>query len=148
MVIADLAQPEAIYHQAPVPAAVVKQVPWSTPAYHRRIALSPFVALAMTGPQGLDCSPRGDAPGFARVANTRTLIMPDRRGNNRIESLRTIVRDPRVALVFLTFGSGTPFRVNGRAGMSAHSTLLASFTVKGQAPRAAHSLWPHPLHAQ
>ncbi len=86
-----------------------------TAHYRALIAASPFVVLATAGPEGLDCSPRGDGPGFVRVVDDRTLALPDRRGNNRVDSLRNIVRDPRVALLFLIPGSGTTFRVNGRA---------------------------------
>ena len=93
--------------------------------------------LATVGPEGLDCSPRGDRAGFVRVDGPRALIMPDRRGNNRIDSLRNIVRDPRVALLFLIPGSGTTLRVNGRAHVSADPELLASFAVEDKAPRTA-----------
>ncbi len=101
------------------------------------IQASPFVALATVGPEGLDCSPRGDLPGFVRIADPRTLILPDRRGNNRIDSLRNVVRDPRVALLFLIPGSGTTFRVNGRAMLSVDPDLLDSFAVDGKPPRTA-----------
>jgi PPOX class probable FMN-dependent enzyme len=93
------------------------------------------VALATAGPEGLDCSPRGDAPGFVRVLDERTHALPDRRGNNRIDSLKNVIGDPRVALLFLIPGSGTTFRVNGRAVISADPDLLAAFAVNGQAPR-------------
>ena len=108
-----------------------------TPDYAALIAASPFAVLATSGPEGLDCSPRGDRPGFVRVADPRTLILPDRRGNNRIDSLRNVVRDPRVALLFLIPGSGTTFRVNGTAVISADPDLLDSFRVDGHAPRTA-----------
>jgi PPOX class probable FMN-dependent enzyme len=134
-IIATLDQLEAIYAAKPVPAATVKEVDRITPHYARLIAASPFVALATVGPEGLDCSPRGDRPGFVRLLDDRTLAMPDRRGNNRIDSLRNIVRDPRVALLFLIPGSGTTFRVNGRARLSAEAELCASFAIDGQAPR-------------
>ena len=137
MLITDLDQLQAIYPAPPAPAATVKEVDWITPEYRRLIEASPFVALATSGPEGLDCSPRGDAPGFVRVADRRTLILPDRRGNNRIDSLRNIVRDPRVALLFLIPGSGTTFRINGRAAISVAPDLLASFAVEGAAPRTA-----------
>jgi PPOX class probable FMN-dependent enzyme len=137
MIIKDLDHLQAIYAAPPAPASVVKEVDWITPEYRALIEASPFVALATSGPEGLDCRPRGDGPGFVRVADTRTLIMPDRRGNNRIDSLRNIVRDPRVALLFLIPGSGTTFRVNGRAEISAAPDLLASFAVDGAAPRTA-----------
>jgi PPOX class probable FMN-dependent enzyme len=128
---------EALYHAPPTPASTVKETAYLTPEYRALIEASPFVALATCGPEGLDCSPRGDKAGFVRVADDRTLILPDRRGNNRIDSLRNIVRDPRVALLFLIPGSGTSFRVNGRAAVSAEPELLASFAVDGQAPRTA-----------
>lgn len=128
---------EALYDTPPVSAALVKVSRTITPHYRALIEASPFVALATLGPEGLDCSPRGDRPGFVRVADPQTLILPDRRGNNRLDSLRNVVRDPRVALLFLIPGSGTTFRVNGRAVISADPALLASFAVDGQAPRSA-----------
>lgn len=135
MTIATLAELEALYTPAPSPAALVKEVDRITPHYRRLIEASPFVALATIGPEGIDCSPRGDRPGFVRVADERTLLIPDRRGNNRIDSLRNILRDPRVALLFMIPGSGTTFRVNGRAVVSAEPDLLASFAVEGHVPR-------------
>ncbi len=137
MIISDLAQLEAIYAPPPVAASTVKETNRITPHYQRLIEASPFVALATCGPEGLDCSPRGDGRGFVRIADERTLILPDRRGNNRIDSLRNIVRDPRVALLFLLPGSGTTFRVNGRAAISADPELLTSFAIDGKAPRTA-----------
>ena len=92
--------------------------------------------LASVGPEGVDCSPRGDAPGFVRVADERTLMIPDRRGNNRIDSLRNIVRDPRVSLLFLIPGVGETFRVIGRASISTDPALLESFVFAGKTPRA------------
>lgn len=137
MIIRDLDQLQSIYNAPLAAASVVKEVDRITPEYRALIEASPFVALATSGPEGLDCSPRGDGPGFVRVADARTLILPDRRGNNRIDSLRNIVRDPRVALLFLIPGSGTTFRVNGQAVISADPELLGSFAVEGAAPRTA-----------
>ena len=107
-----------------------------TPHYRRLIEASPFFVLATSGPEGLDCSPRGDRPGFVRIADERTLMLPDRRGNNRVDSLRNIVRDPRAALLFLIPGSGTTLRANGRAHLETDPDLLASFAVEGKAPRS------------
>jgi hypothetical protein len=135
MIIQDLDQLTAIYAAPPSPASTVKEVARITPHYRRLIEASPFVALATVGPEGLDCSPRGDVAGFVRVLDETTLALPDRRGNNRIDSLRNVIRDPRVALLFLIPGSGTTFRVNGRAAISADPDLLAAFAVDGQAPR-------------
>jgi PPOX class probable FMN-dependent enzyme len=128
---------EALYQPQPVLASTVKVVDHITPHYAALIQASPFLALATVGPEGLDCSPRGDVPGFVRIADPKTLILPDRRGNNRIDSLRNIVRDPRVALLFLIPGSGTTFRVNGRAVLSADPELLDSFAIDGKPPRTA-----------
>ena len=133
-IITTIEQLEALYGVAGE-TSLVKEVDRVTPHYAALIAASPFAVLATSGPEGLDCSPRGDAPGFVRVADERTLILPDRRGNNRADSLRNIIRDPRVALLFLIPGSGTTLRVNGRAHLATDSGILASFTVEGREPR-------------
>jgi PPOX class probable FMN-dependent enzyme len=125
---------ETIY-DVPGETSLVKEVNWITPEYRALIEASPFVALATSGPEGLDCSPRGDKPGFVRIHDARTLMLPDRRGNDRIDSLRNVIRDPRVALLFLIPGSGTTLRVNGRAVISADADLLGSFVVENKAPR-------------
>jgi uncharacterized protein len=133
-VIATIEQLEAIYGY-PNDASTVKVADRVTPAYRILIDQSPFAVLATCGPEGLDCSPRGDLPGFVRVDDEKTLMIPDRRGNNRVDSLRNIVRDPRIALLFLIPGSGSTLRVNGRAYVSADADLLASFRMDGKAPR-------------
>jgi uncharacterized protein len=133
-VIATIGDLEAIYGETNE-ASTVKVADRVTPAYRVLIETSPFAALATCGPEGLDCSPRGDVPGFVRIHDEKTLMMPDRRGNNRVDSLRNIVRDPRVALLFLIPGSGSTLRANGRAQVSADPELLASFRVDGKAPR-------------
>ena len=124
---------EAIYDQ-PVPTSILKEVDCITGDYRKLIEASPFAILATSGPEGLDCSPRGDPRGFVRVADPKTLMVPDRRGNNRIDSLRNIVRDPRVALLFLIPGFGTTMRVNGRAYLSIDPELRASFAMEGKNP--------------
>jgi PPOX class probable FMN-dependent enzyme len=133
-IITTIKDLEAIYGQ-PNAASTVKVADRVTPHYRVLIDKSPFVALATTGPEGLDCSPRGDLPGFVRVHDDKTLMMPDRRGNNRVDSLRNIVRDPRLALLFLIPGAGSTLRVNGRAQVSVDPDLLASFRIDGKAPR-------------
>ena len=112
--ITSEAQLDALYG-APVPTSILKEIDHITDDYRKLIDASPFAILATSGLEGLDCSPRGDPRGFVRVADPKTLMIPDRRGNNRIDSLRNIVRDPRVALLFLIPGIGTTMRVNGRA---------------------------------
>ncbi len=126
---------EAIYGK-PNEASTVKEVDRITPHYRAYIEASPFAVLATAGPEGLDCSPRGDEKGFVRIVDDKTLMLPDRRGNNRVDSLRNIVRDPRTALLFLIPGSGNTLRVNGRALVSVDPELLQSFAVEGKAPRS------------
>lgn len=134
-VIATVDELEALYGN-PNDASTVKVADRITPSYRVLIEKSPFAALATAGPEGLDCSPRGDLAGFVRIHDETTLMMPDRRGNNRVDSLRNIVRDPRVALLFLIPGSGTTLRVNGRAHLSVDPDLLATFAIEGKAPRS------------
>ncbi|NML73312.1 pyridoxamine 5'-phosphate oxidase family protein [Rhizobium sp. S-51] len=123
-------------YQGVTEASLVKVTPALTTEYRLMIEASPFVALATVGPEGLDCSPRGDRGGVVRVEDERTLALPDWRGNNRIDSLMNIVRDPRVALMFLVPGSNTAMRVNGKAVVSVDPALLASFEMDGKHPRS------------
>ena len=134
-VITTVEQLEAIYGVTN-DASTVKVADHVTPLYRVFIEKAPFAALATIGPEGIDCSPRGDLPGFVRIHDPKTLMLPDRRGNNRVDSLRNIVRDPRVSLMFLIPGSGNATRVNGRAHLSIDPELLATFKVEGKAPRS------------
>jgi PPOX class probable FMN-dependent enzyme len=133
--IADVATLERLYG-APTGAAVEKEINYLHPHYRALIAASPFVVLATGGPDGLDTSPRGDAAGFVIVEDEKTLLIPDRRGNNRIDSLRNIVSNPHVALLFLIPGVGETLRVNGRAIISTAPALLERFSVGGKLPRS------------
>ena len=126
---------EALYDK-PYGPAIVKEIDRINPHYRKFIEAAPFFALATSGPDGLDCSPRGDAPGFVRVADEKTLLIPDRRGNNRIDSLRNIITNPRVALLFLIPGVGETIRVIGRASISTDPALTETFIVNGKAPRS------------
>lgn len=101
------------------------------------IALSPFVALSTSGPDGADCSPRGDAPGFVHVENDSTLLLPDRRGNNLIDSLRNVVQHPHVGLLFLVPGINETLRVNGTAKVIVDPDRLEPMTAQGKAPSSA-----------
>jgi uncharacterized protein len=112
-----------------------KEVDFIPPVYRRWIEASPFAVLATTGPEGLDASPRGDPAGFVTVEDVRTLLLPERRGNNRIDSLRNIVTDSRVALLFLIPGVGESLRVNGRASISTDPALLDRFIVEAKRPQ-------------
>lgn len=133
-IIKTIEELEAIYSR-PLEASIVKEVGRITPHYRTLIEASPFAVLATAGPEGLDCSPRGDHRGFVRVVDDQTLMMPDRRGNNRLDSLRNIVRDQRVALLFMIPGSGTTLRVNGRAHLTTDADVLESFAMEKQLPR-------------
>ena len=113
-----------------------KEIDHVSAEYRAFIEASPFFVLASNGPEGVDCSPRGDEPGFVRVADEKTLLIPDRRGNNRVDSLRNIVRDPRVSLLFLVPGVSETFRVIGRAHISTDPALTETFVFAGKMPRA------------
>lgn len=135
-VITTMAELEALYPDPVYPPAKVKETDRITKAYRALIEASPFFALATSGPDGLDCSPRGDPKGFVRVVDDKTVVVPDRRGNNRIDSMRNLVHDPRVALLFLIPGVSETLRIVGRATISADPDLCASFTMQGNAPRS------------
>ncbi|OHV81093.1 pyridoxamine 5'-phosphate oxidase family protein [Rhizobium sp. LCM 4573] len=134
-IITSVEQLREIYDGASE-ASLVKVTRTLTPEYRQMIEASPFVGLATVGPEGLDCSPRGDLGGAVRVRDEATLLLPDWRGNNRIDSLLNIVRDPRVALMFLIPGSTTTMRVNGSAVISVEPALLQSFEMDGKHPRS------------
>src|SRR4051812_31241032 len=134
--ISTMAELEALYEEQPYPPAVLKEIDCVNQTYRKLIEASPSFALATNGPDGLDCSPRGDPAGFVRVLDKKTIVIPDRRGNNRIDSLRNLIYDPRVALLFLIPGVNETLRVLGRAAISTDPELCASFTMQGKAPRS------------
>jgi PPOX class probable FMN-dependent enzyme len=133
--IRDEAALEALYGESP-PGAILKEIDYIHPHYRAMIEASPFVVVATSGPEGLDCSPRGDPAGFVHVIDEKTVLIPDRRGNNRIDSLRNIVRDDRVALLFLIPGVGETLRINGRATISIAPELIGRFPYRGTLPRS------------
>ena len=126
---------EAIYGE-PLPQSLVKEIDYISDHYRSFIEKSPFMVLASVAEEGLDCSPRGDPAGFVRVVDEKRVMIPDRRGNNRIDTLRNIVRDPRVSLLFLVPGVGETLRINGRAEISVDPKLCASFDMNGKTPRS------------
>ena len=133
-IVTSMEQLEALYGEV-FPPATVKEIDHVNAHYRAFIEAAPFFALATSGPDGLDCSPRGDPPGFVRVHDDKTLLVPDRRGNNRIDSLRNLIDDPRVALLFLIPGCNETIRVVGRARISTDPALCQSFTIDGKVPR-------------
>lgn len=135
----DLATLDAlrgVYAAPTAPASLDKECDHVHPLYRPFIEASPFAILATRGPNGLDTSPRGDGPGFVEIADPKTLLLPDRRGNHRIDSLRNVLHDPAVALLFLIPGIGECLRVNGQARISAAPALLERFVVEGQQPKS------------
>lgn len=133
MNITTIAELETLY-AAPASASLSKVADHLTPEYARLLEASPFVALATVGPDGADCSPRGDRGQVAFALDDRTVAIPDRRGNNRIDTLRNIVADPRVGCLFLIPGCNECLRINGRARLSRDPALIERFTVDGKPP--------------
>jgi len=133
--VSSEAELEALYG-LPAGPAVFKEIDHVSDHYRAFIAAAPFVIVATSGPGGLDCTPRGDPAGFVRVVDRHTLMLPDRRGNNRLDTLRNLVRDPRIALLFLIPGVGRTLRVNGRAVVTTDPALCDGFAIDGKAPRS------------
>ena len=133
-VISTVEDLERHYGSVSAPA-LVKVARTITPHYAAYIEASPFCAFASVGPEGLDCSPRGDDGPVVQIVSETRLALPDRRGNNRIDTLRNIVRDPRVSLMFLIPGSPTVIRVNGRALVTADPAVLDAYAIHGKPPR-------------
>lgn len=132
--IASLDDLARAYPNPIAPASVFKEIDHVDANYAALIAASPFFVLATNGPDGLDCSPRGDQPGFVTVRDAKTLLIPDRRGNNRLDSFKNILFDPRIGMLFLVPGYGETLRVNGVAALSGDPELCAGFAVAGKAP--------------
>lgn len=122
-------------YDAPNARVIAKEIDHVDAAGRAFIAAAPFLILATSTEDGADCSPKGDAPGFVAVLDEKTLLIPDRRGNNRIDGLRNIVRNPQVGLIFMVPGVDETYRVNGRARISTDPALLARFVVDGKPPR-------------
>jgi uncharacterized protein len=133
--IQSLAALDALYGPAN-PISLLKETAHLTSAYRQWLEAAPFFALATSGPNGLDCSPRGDKSGALLILDEKTLAIPDRRGNNRLDSLRNIVMDPRVGLLFLIPGVNETLRINGRAVLSTNKDLISQFVVNGQSPKS------------
>jgi PPOX class probable FMN-dependent enzyme len=124
--LTTIEQLETIYGE-PHERSLRKEIPYVNEDYRAFIELAPFAVLATAGPEGLD--------GFVRIIDEKTLAIPDRVGNNRIDSLRNIIVEPRLALLFVVPGVGETLRVNGRGRISNEAALLESFAVDGKLPR-------------
>jgi len=145
--ITDLAALDALYAGVDE-RSIVKVTDHVHPMYRAWIEAAPFAVLSTVGPEGVDASPRGDGPGFVTVKDPHTLLLPDRRGNNRADSLRNIVRDPRVALLFLVPGQGETLRVNGTGAILAEPALLRRFAMNGKPPRTVLSVHVQEVYFQ
>jgi PPOX class probable FMN-dependent enzyme len=126
---------EALYDDA-VPAALTKVAPAMTPLYRKWIAMSRFCVLSTAGPDGTDGSPRGDIEPVVRELDESTLLMPDWRGNNRIDTLRNIIEDGRISLMFMLPGSRNVVRINGTARITADPDILTTFEQNKRNPRS------------
>ena len=133
--VTSLEELERLYGD-PVPASLTKVRKVITPCYRRWIEASRFMFLSTVGPDGTDGSPRGDDGPVARIVNEQTIWIPDWRGNNRIDTLRNIVSDGRVSLMFLVRGSGNAVRINGRAMIAVDPEVTRTFEQKGRHPRS------------
>ena len=134
-IIRTVAELESHY-DPPVKLAIDKELDHLTDLHRAYVEASPFVLIATSGPEGLDCSPRGDPAPVATVADERTILLPDRRGNNRLDTLRNIVVDGRVGLLFLVPGVGVTLRVNGTDELSTDNELRAGFAMGDKIPTA------------
>ena len=133
--VTSVAQLETIYGE-PMPTSLVKEIDHINDGYRTLIEAAPFVVIATSGPGGLDCSPKGDAPGFIRIVDDKTLMIPDRPGNNRLDGFKNLMSDPRIALLFIIPGVGETLRINGHASVSVDPALRESFAVNGKPARA------------
>ncbi|MEQ9519801.1 MAG: pyridoxamine 5'-phosphate oxidase family protein [Parvibaculum sp.] len=124
---------KALYGEISAPA-LAKERTALTPHYRAFVEAAPFMVIATIGPKGLDTSPRGDPAGFVHVVDDKTLLIPDRRGNNRLDTLKNILHDPRISLIFLIPGVGEALRVRGRAEIIQDDELAAGFVMQGKAP--------------
>jgi PPOX class probable FMN-dependent enzyme len=134
-IVTSDAELTAIYGD-PLERSLTKEIDYISDHYRAFIEACPFVVVATSGAEGMDCSPRGDPPGFIRVPDDKTVLLPDRRGNNRIDSLRNLITNPHISLLFLIPGIGETLRINGRAEIVVDPDLLNSFEMQGKNPRS------------
>ena len=120
------------HYGAPVPGALWKEIDFINDHYRQFIERSPFLILATQGAEGIDCSPRGDPAGFVRIVDEKRIQMPDRRGNNRLDSLRNIVQNPDVGIIFLIPNVGETIRLSGKAKIIVDGELCNSFSMQGK----------------
>jgi uncharacterized protein len=145
--VTSLAALEALY-EAPSELVRNKATDRLDAATRRFIGASPFLLLGTSGARGIHITPRGDAPGFVTVVDDTTLILPDRRGNNRLDALRDLLEDPRVSLLFLVPGAGETLRIHGTAHITTDPALRAAHVAQGKEPRTLLVVRVHELFMQ
>lgn len=145
--ISDIETLDNLYGK-PAPVAIIKVTNALTSSYREWIEKARFCVLSTVGPEGTDGSPRGDEGPVVTIQDDQTLLLPDWYGNNRIDSLRNIVRDERVSLLFLVAGSNNAMRVNGKAFLTADPEVLARFDRKGKTPRSVIVIRISEVYAQ
>lgn len=133
--VTSVEQLDAIYGTA-LDAAVRKVTDYVTPPGRAFIAASPFLIMATANGDGIDCSPKGDAAGFVQLLDDHTLLIPDRKGNNRVDGMKNIIANPRVGMIFMVPGANETYRINGTAKISVDPALLDRFLVQGKRPSA------------
>lgn len=134
-VISTLEQLSSIYEEAH-PLSIQKETKFLTDEYIKWLEKSRFFAFATSGKDGLDCSPRGDAKDQTfKLLDNKTLIFPDRRGNNRLDSLKNIIANPQIAMMFLIPGVNEALRINGKAQLTTDPDLLSLFDMDGKLPK-------------
>jgi len=146
-IISSIEELEKLYGE-PVPAAVNKLVTHITPLYRQWIEASRFLILATVGPDGTDASPRGDAGPVVKIRDKKTILLPDWRGNNRIDSLRNIIRDNRVSLMFMVPRCNNVVRINGKAVITADKALRLQFQKGEKQPQTILQVTIHELYFQ
>ena len=146
-IVRTIAELEALY-EAPAATSLAKEVDHLTDLHRAYVEASPFVVVATSGPNGLDCSPRGDPAGFVRIVDERTILMADRRGNNRLDTLRNLVVDPRIGLLFLVPGIGVTLRVNGTAVLSTDDEQRASLAMGDKLPTTVVAITTTSVYTQ
>jgi len=119
----------------PLPHIATKETDHITEVGRAFIAASPFLVLATSNGKSIDCSPKGDAPGFVQLLDDRTLLIPDRPGNNRIDGMKNLLVDPKVGIIFMVPGANETYRVTGSATISRDPELLKRFEIQGKPPR-------------
>ncbi len=145
--ISSIAELETIYGK-PVERALWKEIDYISDQYRQLIEASPFLVLATHGEKGVDCSPRGDPAGFVRVVSPKQIMIPDRRGNNRLDSLRNIILNPDIGLIFLIPGVGETLRVSGKAEIMIDVELCNSFEIQGKPATSVISIHVEKVYFQ